>query len=285
MKRIAIFLVFILLSSCKYFTIESKQTSTEKPIASVYDAHLYLQDIRDLQPKNVSSQDSLVMTKSIINSWAKEQLLLKKALENISEADNKKIENLVRDYKQSLYINDYKTRLIKQQLDTIVNQEEIDSFYIENKSNFRLDKNLFKVRYVHFGRDFLDKKEVIKRFKSQKEADLDSLESKTINFKGSNFDLEKWFTYDNLVKAIPPFQAEPKEKLLKLSKFIQKEDSLGVYLVAVKDFLKKNAIAPQNYIEANIKEIILHKRKLELIRDIEKTLINDAIENQKFKEY
>ena len=84
---------------------------------------------------------------------------------------------------------------------------------------------------------------------------------------------------------IPPFQAEPREKLLKISKFIQKEDSLGIYLVAVKNVLKRNDVAPLSYITPQIKQLILHKRKLELIREIEKTLINDAIQNKHFKEY
>ena len=84
---------------------------------------------------------------------------------------------------------------------------------------------------------------------------------------------------------IPKFEENPKELLLKKTKFIQKEDSLGVYLVTVKNVLERNDIAPLNYITPTIKQMILHKRKLELIRDIEKTLINDAIQNKYFKEY
>ena len=49
--------------------------------------------------------------------------------------------------------------------------------------------------------------------------------------------------------------------------------------------LPKNATAPLTFVSPRIKQIILHKRKLELIREIEKTLINDAIQNKNFKEY
>ncbi|MFL0123458.1 hypothetical protein V2590_02120, partial [Tenacibaculum maritimum] len=94
-----------------------------------------------------------------------------------------------------------------------------------------------------------------------------------------------WVTLNDVRLKIPPFRSEPKQKLLKISKFIQKEDSLGVYLVAVKSILKRNDIAPMSYVVPTIKEMILHKRKLELIREIEKTLINDAIQNKHFKEY
>ena len=71
--------------------------------------------------------------------------------------------------------------------------------------------------------------------------------------------------------------------LLKKTKFLQKEDSLGVYLVAVNEVLRRNDIAPQSYIEPTIKQMILHQRKLQLIRDIEKIILKDAIQNKSFQ--
>jgi hypothetical protein len=76
-----------------------------------------------------------------------------------------------------------------------------------------------------------------------------------------------------------------KEKLLKKSKFIQKQDSLGLYLAAVKDVLNRNDIAPIDYVKATIKQMILHRRKIELIREIEKIIVKDATQNNNFKIY
>ena len=44
-------------------------------------------------------------------------------------------------------------------------------------------------------------------------------------------------------------------------------------------------IAPLSYIEPTIKEMILHKRKIELIREIEKLIVKDATKNNNFKIY
>ncbi len=134
-------------------------------------------------------------------------------------------------------------------------------------------------------KDILDQKEIIKQFKSDKYEDLISLENQELNFKAINLNDSTWIKVEDVLLKIPKFRENPKELLLKKTKFIQKEDSLGLYLVAVKDVLKRNDIAPLNYITPTIKQMILHKRKLELIRDIEKTLINDAIQNKNFKEY
>ena len=62
-------------------------------------------------------------------------------------------------------------------------------------------------------------------------------------------------------------------------------DSLGLYLTSVKDVLLRNDIAPLSYVEPTIKQMILHKRKIQLIRDIEKILVQDATKNNNFKVY
>ena len=90
-----------------------------------------------------------------------------------------------------------------------------------------------------------------------------------------------WTELDKILLKLP----FSKENLLKKSKFIQKQDSLGLYLVAIRDVLRRNDIAPLSYIKPTIKEMILHKRKIELIRNIEKIIVKDATKNNNFKIY
>ncbi|CAL2076972.1 hypothetical protein [Tenacibaculum sp. 190524A05c] len=288
-KLVLLFSVLLSVSSCdkiKSFDIFTKKEEKKEPVvASVGETNLYLSELESVIPKGISDNDSIVLAKSYINTWAKQQLLLQRAEENISEVNSNKIDELIKAYRQSLYINGYKETLIKQQLDTIISEASIEDYYQKNKDNFKLNEELLQIKYVYFGNDFLDKDEAIEKFKSTEEEDLEDLESLTINFKDYQLRDSTWITYDKLLQKIPPFRYETKEKLLKISKFIKKEDSLGVYLVAVNNVLMRNDIAPLSYIENNIKQLILHNRKIELVRDIEKTLINDAIKNNEFKEY
>ena len=279
--------VFLLMtfSSCQFFDFGKKEVVQEKPIASVYNSYLFKKDIASLVPKNSSKNDSILIVRSIINNWAIKELLRQKAEENLTNQENITYNKLVQDYKVSLLINGYKERLIQQQLDTLISDEEIDDYYKLNRNNFRLNEELIKIKYLHFGNDLLDQNEIIKHFKSDDYDDLMALENQEINFKEINLNDSIWIRLEDVLLKIPKFKEEPREYLLKKSKYLQKEDSLGLYLVAVKDVLKRNDIAPKNYITPTIKQLILHKRKLELIRDIEKTLINDAIQNKNFKEY
>ena len=80
-----------------------------------------------------------------------------------------------------------------------------------------------------------------------------------------------------------PFLKE--EKNLKKEQYLQKEDSLGVYLVAIKDILRRNEVAPRSYVAPTIKHMILHNRKLEMMNQIENSLVIDAINKEQFEQY
>ncbi len=278
-------LLLTVLGACDLITLKKQRTQEEKPIASVYNKHLYKRDIANLVPKNISKQDSLVFVKGLINNWAKKQLFLIKAEENITEVNSLEIEKLVNDYKASLYINGYKEKLIKQKLDTVVSESELQTYYLSHKDNFKLSEGLLQYDYLYFDKDHLEREEIVKLFKSDDVEDRESLEKFLLSLKSYRLHDSTWVSVRNLKSKILPFANESKENLLKISKFIQKEDSLGVYLVAVNNILQKNQVAPLSEVEGQIRQIILHKRKLELIREIEKTLINDAIQNKNFKEY
>jgi len=272
-------LVCILFISCDFLGLQKKDISVRKPIASVHNNYLYTEDIKLLIPKNIEKNDSLVFTRSIINSWAVKQLLLKKAEDNNTQNDNSEINNLVKDYRQALLINGYKERLIKQQLDTLIEQQEIIDYYKLNSKNFRLNEELIKTRYLHFSNDLIDRQEVVKSFKKGTIEDLEELEIKQLTFKQMMLNDSVWTPLENVLLKIPFSRIN----LLKKTKLLQKEDSLGLYLVTIKDVLLRNQIAPLSYIKPTIKQMILHQRKLQLIRDLEKIILKDAIQNKSYK--
>ena len=281
MKILSILLFLFLFSSCNYFWLKKEIAPKDTPIASTFDVELYKDALENLIPTNISKEDSLVLVKSIINNWAVKQLMLKKSLENNSSQENSAINELVENYKHSLLINNYKEQLIKQQLDTIISEAEIDTYYTLNKENFKLNEELLKIKFLNFNNNLINKKEVVALFKSDDLEDSEALENFHLNFKSFQLNDSVWIPLDNIMLKIP----FSKEKLLKKTKFIQKQDSLSLYLVAVKDVLKRNELAPKSYIKSTIKQLILHQRKIELIREIEQIIVKDAIQNENFKIY
>ena len=282
LKKLIFFSLTVIFISCDYFQFQkNEKLPKEDPIASVGEKNLYQEDIKEFFPANLLKKDSVIFAKSLINNWALKQIMFQKSQLNSTEKELESVEELVQNYKESLLINNYKEKIVKQRLDTIVGEEEILLFYTNNEQNFRLNEELIKLKYVQLPNSNVDTKEIIKLFKSDKIEDLEFLEQQQLSLQKMELNDSIWRSLDNVLLKIP----FSKEILLKKSKFLQKQDSLGLYLVAVKEVLKRNEIAPLSHISPTIKQLILHQRKLELIKEIEKTLLKDATQNENFKIY
>jgi hypothetical protein len=281
MKHILLIFITISLFSCNYFTFKK---DNRKPVARVNDNYLYKSDLQNIFTTSSSKQDSIVLVKNYINSWIKHELLLNKAKLNLVE-ETKKFEELVKKYREDLFINSYKEKVVEQYLDTVVTENDIENFYKTNHNNFRLNEDLLKLKYLKIGKNVLNKKELIKLFKSDKQEDLDSLKTRELQFKSMNLNDSIWVKYSNLISKVPIFKDIDKKQLLKKEYFIQKEDSLSLYLLKISNALTVGNIAPKSYIKPTIIQIILQQRKLKLLKNIEETLVNDARKKQQFEIY
>jgi len=282
MKHLHIYILsIIILQSCNYFTIKN---DAKQSVARVNNTYLYKDDLKNIFTNDISSQDSTLIANNYINNWIKQQLLLSKAQLNL-ENKTEKFEELVKKYREDLFINSYKEAVVKQYLDTIITNTDIDKFYKENNQNFKLNEELLKLKYIKIGKGVLNKNELIKLFNSSKKEDLESLNSKELSLKSHHLNDSVWVKYSDVLFKIPIFEVDDKNELLKKDNFIQKEDSLSLYLVAIKQVLNRNEIAPKSYITPTIIQMILHQRKLLLLRNIEETLIDDATKKQQFEIY
>ncbi len=284
MKSVYFYLIvsLILLQSCDYFTF--KKDVTPETVARVNDTYLYKEDLKAIFTKDISKQDSIILVNNYINNWIKQQLLVSKAQLNL---ENKKdeFEDLVKQYREDLFINSYKEAVVKQYLDTIITDDDIDQFYLNNNEIFKLNEELIKVKYIKIGKDDSNKNALLKLFKSTSNKDFERLKEKSLLMKSHHLNDLIWIKYSDLINEIPVLKTEDKQLLLKKDNFIQKEDSLSLYLVTIKKVLQSNEIAPKSYITPAIRQMILHQRKLLLLRNIEETLIKDATKKQQFEIY
>lgn len=285
--RIKIIYILILFSffGCQFVPkVKKDEIRKGKVIARVYESFLYDKDVLDFMPSDLSTSDSIVFVKSYINSWAKKQLLLRQAEINLVE-NSEKFDKQVANYHEALYINSYKESLVLSKLNTEITAEQIDVYYASNLENFKLNEELVQLRFIHTDSGRMDKKDLIKTFRSKSEEDISDLQLRALEFKSFNFNDSIWVKYNEVIQKIKGFEEWDKSKILKKSNFIQKEDSLGLYLITIKDILKRNDIAPKSYVSPTIRQVILQKRKLELLRKIEVDLLKDAVKNQYFEEY
>jgi hypothetical protein len=257
---------------------------TPQAVARVNDTYLYKDDLMSIFTKDISKQDSIALVNNYINNWIKQQLLLSKAQLNLENRTNE-FEDLVKQYREDLFINSYKEAVVKQYLDTVITDDDIDQFYLNNNEIFKLNEELVKLKYIKIGKEDSNKNELSKLFKSTTYKDLERLKEKALFMKSHHLNDSIWIKYSDLLNEIPVLKTEDKQQLLKKDHFFQKEDSLSLYLVTIKKVLQSNEIAPKSYITPAIKQMILHQRKLLLLRNIEETLIKDATKKKQFEIY
>lgn len=279
-KILLILLITALTISCDFLKPEANKV----PVARVNDSYLYKEDIEELISENMSEEDSTLIVSNFINRWATQQLLIDQARINLPESQLEGYEKLVQDYKNDLLTEAYKNTIVSRQLDSTITEQEFQSYYEENKENFKLNDELLKLRYIHLDENFSNLSQtrtILGRFDEEDKKTLDSL---SIQFKAYNFNDSTWVKKQAVMNVLPVLRtAAP--NLLKKSNFAQIQDSLGVYLVKIEDVLETNDIAPLSYVKPTIREIILNKRKLELIRKLETDITKDAVKNNKYEVY
>lgn len=273
--------MLVLLFSCEYL----KKTDERKPVARVNGTYLFEDDIKNLVPEGASKEDSSLLVQNFVNRWATQQLLMDGAKLNLSEEKQNNFNKLVEQYKNDLYTKAYMEALVKRNIDTVISDEEAERYYENNKAVFKLNEELIKFRYVNLDENMINYDDVKKRFERYNDRDKRILDSMSIQFKSYSFKDSVWIKLSQAIRKIPAVTPENKEQLLKKSNFIQLKDSLGVYLMQINDVLLRNETAPLEYVRPTINQIVINKRKLDLIRELEKDITKDAVKNKQFEIY
>ena len=274
-------LTILLVASCDKFG----EKSNGEPIARVNNSYLYMEDLGDILADGVSESDSIILINNYINRWAAQELLIDGAAINLSEEKQEGFDKLVSQYKKDLISNAYMEALVKKNIDTVVSFKEAQDFYATNQENFRLNEELIQFRYINVDENISDLKDITNRFRKFDEEDKLVLDSISIQFKNYSLNDSIWVKVNQVINKIPAIKIQNKDQLLKKSNFIQLKDSLGLYLMQINDVLLRNEIAPLQYIKPTIDQIVINRRKLELVKQLEKDITRDAIENKKFEIY
>ena len=120
MRRFVIGLIILLpLVSCHNNSVN------DKAIATIYGKNLYQSDLQSVMYEGISYSDSLVRAKAFIDEWIHRQLIIHQA-EAALGADELDFSKQLEEYRNSLTIYKYETKIIEQRLDTVVSDEEID---------------------------------------------------------------------------------------------------------------------------------------------------------------
>jgi hypothetical protein len=253
-------------------------------LAKVYNEYLFKTDLIGLVPSSTSSKDSISIVKKYINNWIKQKLVIHNAESNLS-SKQKDFKKQLNDYRNSLIVFVYEKELVRQKLDTTVTDEDIKSYYEKNKNNFLLKDNIVKVWYVKMPLKSNYSLTVENLYKLETPQARQKLEEYCKKYAVNSYlDDSTWLYFNDLLKEIP-IKTYNQEDYLKFHRYIEMDDSLYSYYVNIKGFQIKESLSPLNFEKENIRQIILNKRKLMLIEDMQNEIFKEALKNNDFEIY
>ena len=275
-KYIIFFTSCILLFSC------NKNANEKDLLAKVYDKSLSKNDLIEVMPKSLKGKDSINFVNSYIKKWIEKNVLIYNASNNLSE-DQKNFEKEIEEYKSSLLIYNYEKEFVIQKLDTVISDKEIENYYETHPNDFQLKENICKVWYAKIPNNSPRINEFRKLiFKG--DYNVKNTVENYCNKYALNFflDDDKWLFFNDLKKEIP-FEYYNEDLFLQNSRNIELKVKENIYFVNIKGFKIKDGKSPLSLESANIKAIVLNKRKVKLIAQLKKDLINQALEKNDVK--
>jgi hypothetical protein len=273
MNKILLFSSLILLSiSCDFFNKNEKK----ELLAIVYNKYLYLSDIEDVLPKGISKDDSNSIIENYTMNWVKNQLMLKKAEINLSE-EEKDLEKELNEYRTSLLTYKYKEQLVKQKLDTIVSNKSIQEYYQKYKNNFVLKEDIIKYIFIKLNNNAPEIRKLRKLARNNDQESINGIKDYCYNY-AQIFDINtnKWVSVNELTSTLPAAIVTNNNNT-QVNSYIEKQDSTSIYFLKTIDKKTKGEIAPISYVSVQIKGIILNKRKIRFLENIEDKIYNDAL--------
>jgi hypothetical protein len=262
---------------------KAQNDENRQPVARVHNAFLYKDELSGIVPVSTSKDDSIARVEAYIESWIRKQLLIQEATRkiNINEAE---VERKILDYRYSIIAYEYQSYYVKQNLDTVVLEPEIASYYKNNIDNFILKQNIIRATFIKVPKNAPNSKKIKNWIFSNDESDKTELKSYCLSFSVAyHISDSTWMIFDELVRNSPLVEIPNKVQFLKTNPYYEVEDQNFLYFLKVDEYRISDNVSPLEFVRDEIKNIILNKRKVELAKKLEDDVYNDALDSKEFE--
>lgn len=243
-----------------------KEASEEDIVlARAHNRVLHQSEVADLIPPGLNREDSALRVNAHIERWVREALLMHEAERNIPKDLN--IDQLVRDYRASLVLHNYEQQLILNTMDSTIAREQLQAHYEEHKNQYSLQEDIAQLYFLRIPLELEEKAELEELWKNiQNENTRAELAGLCREFQIDCFlEDERWVPKKDAVRLFP--EGTLSEANLRSGQSFRQTDSLFQYHMHIKSTLATGEISPLPYIEGQIKQVILHRRQLNILEE------------------
>ncbi|NOS54670.1 MAG: peptidyl-prolyl cis-trans isomerase [Cyclobacteriaceae bacterium] len=279
-------LLGILASSCDLIQMKrgnKEGDESRKPVARVNQSFLYLDELQGIVPKDATAADSAARISSYVTSWIRKQLLLNEAAKNI-DINEAEVERRVEEYRYSLIGYEFQNFYIKKNLNDSVSPAEIAAYYKTHLDNFILKQNILQGTYIKVPKTAPRIQRIKSLIFSDKAKDKEELKSYCLSFS-VEYQLpdSTWIELDKLVANSPMATIPDKIQFLRNYRYYETNDQDFLYFLKVDAFKIADNVSPVEFVESEIKNIILNKRKVELAKKLEDEVYENGAKRKEFE--
>ena len=261
-------------------------SGSDTVLARVGDEYLYISDISKSLPLDISKTDSLQMIHSMVDNWVQQEIMLQHANRNLPDS-LKNFSEQLKQYNNNLIIYEFKKRLVEQELDTTINQEEINDYYITHQKDFQLKENIIQFAFLKIPAQSEMLEQAKEFIMNINDTSIDR--TLVVNFCQEYsvdyyLNTDQWIPFNDLLKSVP-IETFNQEIYLKNNQFIEIKDHPYWYYINLKDFKIKEDVSPIAFEKEKIRNIILNQRKLELLSNLEDVIKKEASDTRQFEIY
>ena len=253
-------------------------------IAEIGDNQLTWNEVSEVVPDNSTSEDSSALADHYIRDWITKQLIISKAESSLPD-ELKSFEEMIENYRSSLLIYAFEQEWVRQKLDTVVGEPEIEKYYNENEKNFQLKDYILKVKFTAIAADSKQLGALKKVFNSTKPEDLVKWQQLCVEIGASYyFNEEEWLKWDEFIQQIP-MEVYDVEGFLKKKNTIEFEKNNNLYLISITDYQLAGSKSPISFETEKIRAMIINKRKLTLLENMRQDIYTKAEQDGDIKLY
>jgi len=251
-------------------------------LVSVEGHSLLRSEVESVIPRTLSSADSLLMAESYVKKWVKDVLVYDVAEENLGE-EMADVERLVEAYRHSLIRYRYQEQLVRERLSAEIRESDVLNYYETNQKKFELKTNLVKGLFLKVPIDAPGLADLKRWYKSDDASAVEKIDKYSLqNAAIYDYFYDKWMDFEDVMENIPIQLSNP-SAYLKANKTLEVSDSSYCYLLNIRDYIPAGQVAPYDYVQPQIMDMLLAQRKQKFLRDFEEELYNDAIRDGKVR--
>ncbi len=251
-----LFFTICFLASCT--PAEEAKEENDVELAKVFSKKLFLSELEGMVPDGATPEDSTKIINAEVERWTRETLLMQEAEKNIPADLN--IDELVRDYRMSLVRHNYEQFLVETQLDSVIAEQEISTYYEKNKEQYQLQSSILRCFLIKVPKSSPNLDQLRSWWRSSNSEDFEKMKDyATQNASFYMLEENTWYQQSDLRTQLP------QGSNLNPTQDLNQSDETHFYFLKVFEKKSRGGLAPLGYIEDQIKKVILHKRKMVLL--------------------